>query len=124
MISGPETHVYGERQYAVVDLAGHRWTFTQTVADESPDPQLMALLAACETSPSRAVVREERRRRLREAVASLPDEHREVLRLRYGEGLPTREVARRLNTTDVATRVLLARLVRRLQELLDPAEGP
>jgi len=94
------------------------------VADESPDPQLMALLAACETSPSRAVVREERRRRLREAVASLPDEHREVLRLRYGEGLPTREVARRLNTTDVATRVLLARLVRRLQELLDPAEGP
>ena len=93
------------------------------MADDTPDPHLMALLAACETTPSRAAVREERRRRLREAVASLPDEHREVLRLRYGEGLSAKEVARRLNKSDVATRVLLARLVRRLQELLDAEEA-
>ena len=92
------------------------------MADDVSEPQLMALLAVCETTPSRAAVREERRRRLREAVASLPDEHREVLRLRYGEGLSAKEVARRLDMTDVATRVLLSRLVRRLQELLGPAE--
>jgi RNA polymerase sigma-70 factor (ECF subfamily) len=83
---------------------------------------LIALLAACGTTPSQAALRDERRRRLREALESLPAEHREALRLRYEEGLPTKEVARRLDRTDVATRVLLARLVRRLQTLLGPAE--
>jgi uncharacterized glyoxalase superfamily protein PhnB len=30
-------HVYGERQYTAVDPAGHRWTFTQSVADVAPE---------------------------------------------------------------------------------------
>jgi RNA polymerase sigma-70 factor (ECF subfamily) len=84
---------------------------------------LVALLSASLTSPSQAVVRDERHRRLHEALASLPDEQREALRLRYGEGLPTKEVARRIHKTDVATRVLLTRLVHRLQELLGPDES-
>ncbi|HEX4610864.1 MAG TPA: sigma-70 family RNA polymerase sigma factor [Urbifossiella sp.] len=83
---------------------------------------LIALLAASLTTPSQAVIRNERQRRLQNALASLPGEHREALRLRYVEGLPTKEVARRLNKTDVATRVLLTRLVQRLQELLGPGE--
>lgn len=29
----PTTHAYGERQYTAEDLAGHRWTFSQSVAD-------------------------------------------------------------------------------------------
>jgi uncharacterized glyoxalase superfamily protein PhnB len=37
VVSTPETHPYGERQYAAIDLAGHRWTFTQSVADVSPE---------------------------------------------------------------------------------------
>lgn len=32
----PETYPYGERQYVAADLAGHRWTFSQTVADADP----------------------------------------------------------------------------------------
>ncbi|MDE3166186.1 MAG: VOC family protein [Acidobacteriota bacterium] len=32
----PETHPYGERQYNAVDFAGHRWTFSQSVADAHP----------------------------------------------------------------------------------------
>jgi RNA polymerase sigma-70 factor (ECF subfamily) len=44
--------------------------------------------------------------------------------LRYIEGLPTKDVAARLHKTDVATRVLLTRLVHRLQELLEPGEKP
>jgi uncharacterized glyoxalase superfamily protein PhnB len=32
----PETHPYGERQYSALDLAGRRWTFSQTVADVDP----------------------------------------------------------------------------------------
>ena len=33
----PETYAFGERQYTVEDLAGHRWTFTQSVADAAPE---------------------------------------------------------------------------------------
>jgi uncharacterized glyoxalase superfamily protein PhnB len=30
-------HPYGERQYSAEDLAGHRWTFSQSVADVAPE---------------------------------------------------------------------------------------
>lgn len=36
IVSPPANHVYGERQYIAEDLAGHRWTFSQTVADVDP----------------------------------------------------------------------------------------
>ena len=86
------------------------------IGDGSQD--LVALLAASLTSPSMAVVRNERQRRLMEVVAGMPAEHQEALRLRYGEGLPTKDVASKLGKTDVATRVLLSRLVQHLQEQL------
>jgi uncharacterized glyoxalase superfamily protein PhnB len=35
--SEPATHAFGERQYGVRDLAGHHWTFTQSVADVAPE---------------------------------------------------------------------------------------
>jgi uncharacterized glyoxalase superfamily protein PhnB len=28
---------YGERQYTAVDLAGHQWTFSETIADVAPE---------------------------------------------------------------------------------------
>ena len=91
------------------------------VGDGSQD--LVALLAQSMTSPTQAVVRSERERRLAEAVASFPKEHQEALRLRYVEGLPSKDVAARLGKSDVATRVLLTRLIHQLQELLGPGEG-
>jgi uncharacterized glyoxalase superfamily protein PhnB len=35
--AGPVTYPYGERQYTVEDLAGHSWTFSQSVADVHPE---------------------------------------------------------------------------------------
>ena len=32
----PTDFEYGERQYAAADLAGHRWTFSETLADVDP----------------------------------------------------------------------------------------
>ena len=32
----PETYEFGERQYSARDLAGHTWTFSQSVADVDP----------------------------------------------------------------------------------------
>ena len=32
----PQDFPYGERQYTVEDLAGHRWTFSQSLSDVDP----------------------------------------------------------------------------------------
>jgi uncharacterized glyoxalase superfamily protein PhnB len=36
LISPPADYPYGERQYTVDDLAGHRWTFSQSISDSDP----------------------------------------------------------------------------------------
>ena len=36
IIQRPATHPYGERQYSADDLAGHSWTFSQSVRDMHP----------------------------------------------------------------------------------------
>jgi len=36
ILSGPTDFPYGERQYSAVDLAGHQWTFSQSIADVDP----------------------------------------------------------------------------------------
>ena len=33
----PADYPYGERQYSAEDLAGHRWTFSQSIADVAPE---------------------------------------------------------------------------------------
>jgi len=33
----PADHPYGERQYTAQDFAGHRWTFSQSIADVAPE---------------------------------------------------------------------------------------
>ena len=37
IIDEPRDHPYGERQYAVEDLGGHRWVFSQSIADVAPE---------------------------------------------------------------------------------------
>ena len=37
IIQEPVTHMYGERQYNALDLAGHSWTFSQSVEDVHPE---------------------------------------------------------------------------------------
>jgi len=36
IVSPPTTYPFGERQYSALDLAGHPWTFTETVEDVDP----------------------------------------------------------------------------------------
>jgi uncharacterized glyoxalase superfamily protein PhnB len=37
IIEEPTDFPYGERQYTAEDLAGHQWTFSQTIADVAPE---------------------------------------------------------------------------------------
>jgi uncharacterized glyoxalase superfamily protein PhnB len=36
IVSPPTDYPYGERQYVAEDFGGHRWTFSQTIADVDP----------------------------------------------------------------------------------------
>jgi uncharacterized glyoxalase superfamily protein PhnB len=37
ILRGPEDRPWGERQYSAEDLEGHRWTFSQSIADAAPE---------------------------------------------------------------------------------------
>lgn len=37
ILQPPADYPYGERQYAVKDLAGHVWTFSQSIEDVAPE---------------------------------------------------------------------------------------
>jgi uncharacterized glyoxalase superfamily protein PhnB len=36
ILQPPTDHPYGERQYSAEDLGGHRWTFSESIADVDP----------------------------------------------------------------------------------------
>ncbi|TWT53842.1 RNA polymerase sigma factor [Rubripirellula amarantea] len=83
------------------------------------DMGLEQLLAASMTSPSAAFSQDVRLSRMQQAIASLGDEQRDVIRLRYVDGLATKQIAEQLGKTDVAIRVLLSRSMRQLEKLLE-----
>ncbi len=37
ILTEPTDHMYGERQYNAQDFYGHKWDFTQTIADVEPE---------------------------------------------------------------------------------------
>ena len=37
IVAEPKEHVYGERQYDAMDFCGHRWNFTESIADVEPE---------------------------------------------------------------------------------------
>jgi RNA polymerase sigma-70 factor (ECF subfamily) len=48
----------------------------------------------------------------------LPEEHREALRLRYLEGMPSKQIADKMGKSDGAIRVMLTRSLAKLQQIL------
>jgi RNA polymerase sigma-70 factor, ECF subfamily len=89
--------------------------------NDSQPGGLINLLVASMTSPSQAFSRNVREARVQDAVAQLGEEAREVLRLRYVEGWPTKQIAEHLGKSDVSIRVMLTRTVQKLQEMLGEA---
>jgi RNA polymerase sigma-70 factor (ECF subfamily) len=68
----------------------------------------------------------EGRERVRQVIAGLEhlsDDRREVLIMRFSLGMDNREIARALGRTDGATKVLIHRSIKQLQEHMDAAEG-
>jgi uncharacterized glyoxalase superfamily protein PhnB len=38
ILHAPADHPSGERQYTAADPGGHRWTFSESIADVAPEP--------------------------------------------------------------------------------------
>ena len=85
---------------------------------------IIDLLVASMTTPTQALSRKGHEIRLLEALAALPQEQRDALRLRYIEGLPSKEIAERLGKSDGSVRVMLTRALSRLQQILGPDDAP
>lgn len=66
--------------------------------------------------PEQSAMRAEERQEMLARIASLPDEQREALILRFGAGLRSQQIALILGKSDEATRALLSRALRRLRE--------
>ena len=62
-------------------------------------------------------------KRILECVQQLPDDRREALIMRFALGMDNREIARALGRTDGATKVLLQRAIKQLEELVKDAEA-
>ena len=74
--------------------------------------------AAPNADPARLVVEAEEGRRVLRAVAELPDDRRQVVLLRFVDGLSSREIGQVMDRSEGAARVLLHRALRDLAERL------
>jgi RNA polymerase sigma-70 factor (ECF subfamily) len=115
--------VDAHRRFAARKRAADR-EVSANVKPADTSRELIEMLQTSLTSPSQAVARDERHVALNKAIDQLPAESREVLRMRYIDGLPTKEIAAKVGKTDGAVRVLLTRTLHKLQELLGPDAAP
>jgi RNA polymerase sigma-70 factor (ECF subfamily) len=99
-------------------------TFTLEITDQ--DEELLELheLLPDETAtpPDQAVLRAEAHARVRRALASLSDAHRETVRLRFYEDLQYEAIAERLNCSLGTVKSRLHYALRRMRELLQQEE--
>jgi RNA polymerase sigma-70 factor (ECF subfamily) len=93
--------------------------------DRSRKPQTSmddtSALTALHTTEDLVEGRDELKRIL-EGVQQLPGDRREALIMRFALGMDNREIARALGRTDGATKVLLHRAVKQLEEMLTTSD--
>src|SRR3954453_6046784 len=61
--------------------------------------------------------------RILDGVRRLPDDRREALIMRFALGMDNREIARALGRTDGATKVLIHRAIRQLEDIVNEEAG-
>jgi RNA polymerase sigma-70 factor (ECF subfamily) len=107
----------------------HLGTKCRTAWREVPLPAessmlLARKLLARETSPSRALLREELRRRVQQALDQLQPDDREVILMRHFEDMTNREVAQAIGLSESGSTMRYGRALFRLKEILaaDPEQ--
>jgi RNA polymerase sigma-70 factor, ECF subfamily len=98
--------------------AGRRAVGREVVLPDRSSVQLFRQLLAPGLTPSQELARDERARRVRQAVAQLSEIDREILLMRNLEGLSNHEVAHVLEIEPAAASQRYARALLRLRKLL------
>ncbi len=106
------------RFFGAQKRAGDRELPLNAKAGPEASRELVDFLVASMTTASQVFSRDQKQLRLNAALADLAADSREALRLRYVDGLPTKEIAQKLGKSDGAIRVLLTRSLQRLQQIL------
>ncbi len=75
-------------------------------------------LDAAEALPAPEGLSPEERMDLYDALDRLPDKSRDMVKLKYFDGLTSREIAHRMDTTEGAVNTALSRAVKRLRETM------
>lgn len=81
------------------------------------------LLADERNEPEQLALQNEDHLLLRERFAALPESYQEVLWLRFAHGMHTKVIARRLQKSDGAVRVLLVRALNKLRSIYEHRQG-
>lgn len=89
------------------------------LASNDPSRTGASWLADGGLTPSREMMADERDSAVHAAIARLPEDYQQVLKMRYIEDRPFEEIAEAMNRTANAVRKLWARAVEKLQEELD-----
>ncbi len=83
---------------------------------------LFARVRSPQATPSREIAAREATHAVQLALTSLPEHYRKALTLRFIDGKPHSGIARTLNMSRSAVNSLLCRGLRKLKELLGPAD--
>jgi RNA polymerase sigma-70 factor (ECF subfamily) len=82
--------------------------------------ELAAQLLDQDLTPASAAIQAEMQRRLRDAIAQLDEDDREIILMRHYEMLANQEVAATLGLSEAAASMRYLRAVRKLRDLLSP----
>lgn len=74
-------------------------------------------------TPEYTAIRNEEHAVLRAHLSALTEKQQEIVRLRFGYGLRSKEIAQRLNTSDNVIRVLLSRALNSLRRMYSQEGG-
>jgi RNA polymerase sigma-70 factor (ECF subfamily) len=107
----PQGWVMGIARHVVADHYRKRERMAEVQLSES-------LPSARESDPSQQAIAKEQKLRLMEAIQQLGDEQRDVILMRFIEGLDIQGVAKAINKTPGAVKALQYRAVRVLAELM------
>jgi RNA polymerase sigma-70 factor (ECF subfamily) len=92
--------------------------------EQALDTGMGSGLAGADPTPSKNASNREEDQLVREALDRMPEDYREVLLLRFREGLAFEEVARRMGRSLNAVHKLWARAVERVQREIHEPPGP
>ena len=83
---------------------------------EEGDLGFEGLIAASITTPSAAFSKQQKEFQMQHWIAGVSEDAQTVLKLRFVDGLATKEIAKKMEKSDAAVRVLLTRTVKKLKD--------